>query len=128
FQITCRIGDRPDGKFQTLGGCTHTAEGFFQSCGSEESERSQSRRADQKCVWFESGEKHTFPRFYLESFLPYIHVELPFQDVEEFVLARVYMGRWFSSRCQQCLHQEKGPVGILLFSEVHRQISVFPLG
>jgi hypothetical protein len=44
-----------------------------------------------------SSEKDAFPRFYLESFLSYIYVELSWEDVEEFVLTRMHMRRRFSS-------------------------------
>ena len=47
----------------------------------------------------ESGEKDAFPRFQLESFVSYIHVELSFENVEEFVLTRVHMWRRFASGC-----------------------------
>src|SRR5262249_32010270 len=110
-----------------LGGRTHAAEGLFQPCWGKQSEYSQSGRADHKCMRLESGEKDAFPCSYLESFLFYIDVELSFQNVEELILARMYMRRWFSSGRQQCLHQKEGSVGILRFSEVSRQISIFPL-
>src|SRR4030095_6307109 len=75
----------------------------------------------------ESGKKHAFPRFHLESFLSYIHVELSFKDVEKFVLACVHVRRRFSSGRQHCLHQVEGSVAILLFREVCREIPVCPL-
>ena len=67
--------------------------------GREQSEDAKPRRADNKCVRLEFGEKDAFPRFHLESFLSYIHVELSFENVEEFVLARVHMRRRFASGC-----------------------------
>src|SRR5262249_52152986 len=97
-------------------------------CWGKQSEYSQWGRADHKCMRLESGEKDAFPCSYLESFLSYIDVELSFQNVEEFILARVYMRRWFSSGRQHCLHQKEGSVGIPRFSGVCRQIPVFPLG
>jgi hypothetical protein len=41
----------------------------------------------------ELGEKDAFARTDVEGLLSYIHVEVSFKNVEEFVLARVHMGR-----------------------------------
>src|SRR5262249_57998846 len=59
-----------------------------------------------------------------EDLLSYSGFQFAGKDKKRFVLARVYMRRWFSSGRQHCLHQKEGSVGILLFSEVGRQIPV----
>src|SRR5258708_1996775 len=97
LQISLRIGERPSGKFQIFGRRSYAAEGFFQPSRGEQSEETKPRRADNKCVRLEFGEKDAFPCIHLESFLCYIHVELSFENVEEFVLTRVHMRRRFIS-------------------------------
>jgi hypothetical protein len=46
----------------------------------------------------EPGEKDTFPCFPIENFFSYIHIELPFENVEELVLTRMHMRRRLGSR------------------------------
>jgi len=74
-------------------------ESSFNPSRREQSEQAKPGRADNKRVRLEFGEKDAFARFYLESLLSYIHVELSIEKIEEFVLSGVHVRRWFVSGC-----------------------------
>src|SRR5215469_10809855 len=76
----------------------------------------------------ESGEKDALLRFPVENFFSDIHIELPLENVEKLVLTRVHMRRRLSSRCQSCLKQREGSVGIWRFREVGQQHPHVPFG
>jgi hypothetical protein len=113
-----------------LGRQTHTAENFFQTSRGEENEHSKPRRADNKCVRPQSREEDAFPRLYVESFLSDVHVELSFQDVEEFVFSRMLMRRRFSSGylCDKVAsNKEKAPFVSCVSARFDSNIPIYHL-
>jgi hypothetical protein len=61
------------------------------------SKRSRGERITKACgVSLE--EKDAFPGCYLEGFLSYIHIELSFEQVVEFIFARMHVRRGFIAR------------------------------
>jgi hypothetical protein len=79
-------------------------------------------------VRHESRKEHAFSCSYLEGFLAHIHIKLSLENIEEFVLIRMYVWRRLVSGRQGCLDEKEGPVGVIRFREVGRQISHVPLG
>ena len=115
-QIARLIGDRPGGKFQTLGRHAPGAKTSSKPAGVNKARRrSRGERITNACGLNLGMNTHS-PSFTLNA--SYIDVELSFQDVEELVLARMHVRRRFGSGRQDCLHQEEGSVGILGFCEV----------
>src|SRR5262249_12360650 len=98
LHIRHRIGRCLSGWFQIFSRRTHSAEGFFQSSGGVQNEHAKARGANNKCVRLELGKEDGFTRFHSKDLFCHIYVELSFEDVEEFILARVYMRRRFISR------------------------------
>src|SRR5215831_19630319 len=119
-RVAGRIGHCSIGKLQAFGRGAPEAKNFLQSRRCEQSQEAKPRRADNKRVWAEPGHKHAFPSFYIESSFSYINVEFSFEDIEEFVLARVHVRGRFSSGRQHCLYQQESSASILCFREVGR--------
>src|SRR5215831_11199881 len=93
FRIRLRISERSSRKFKALRWGTRTAKRIFQSRRTDQSEQANPRGADRKCVWFQSGKKNAFSLLHFESLLTDIHVKLSFENVEEFIFARVLVRR-----------------------------------
>ena len=93
LQLNHRIGDRVGRKVERLGRRVRLTEGFFQPSWAEQSEQSKAGRTDHKCMRGEPWKENAFPLRYFKSFFSHINVELSVENVEEFVLARMYMRR-----------------------------------
>ena len=98
------VSERLSRKVKIFRGRTRAAKCIFQSCRSEQSEQANPRGADRKCMWFQSGKKNAFSLFHFESFLSDVHVKLTFENIEEFVFARVLVRRRFIPGCERCFH------------------------
>src|SRR5215469_7065163 len=125
-RIGLRISERSGRKFKVLRWRTRTSKCIFQSCRTEQSEQANPRGADRKCVWFQSRKKNAFSLLHFESLLTDVHVKLSFENVEEFVFARVLVrGRLISGR-ERCLNQTERSVCILFICKIRRQARHVP--
>src|SRR5215469_11515471 len=86
LQIRLRIRECLSGRFQSLGRRTYFAEGFFDPNGCVQNEHAKPEGTDNKRMRLELGKEDTIALTHVEGLFSYIHVELSFKHVEEFVL------------------------------------------
>jgi hypothetical protein len=97
----------------STGESAHRAKIAIDTAWLEQGEQAKPGRSDDESVRPQPRHEHASSGLKLESFVPNEHIERTLENVEEFVLALVYMGRGLIARLHVGFQQGKAPASVL---------------